>query len=83
MSIGELYPAILALVLAGILLGVGLTVLGNLSTSTGITSQASSAINTSITAIGGFATWFTVIVVIVAAAVIIGLVIRSFSGGRM
>ena len=83
MGIGDLYPAILALVLAGILLGVGLTVLGQLSTSTGISAPASDAINTSITAIGGFASWMTIIVVIVAAAIIIGLVIRSFSGGKM
>jgi len=83
MELGGLYPAILTLVLAGILLGVGLTVLSQLSTSTGISAPASTAINTSITAIGGFATWFTIIVVIIAAAIIIGLVIRSFSGGKM
>ena len=83
MGIGDLYPAILSLVLAGILLGVGLTVLSNLATSTGMSAPAAAAINTSITAIGGFSTWMTVIVVIVAASIIIGLVIHSFSGGKV
>lgn len=82
MNLGDMYPAVLTMVLIAILIGVGLTVLANLSTSTGITSDASTKINSSITAIGGFVTWFTVIVVIIAAAIIIGIVIKSFSGGR-
>lgn len=82
MKLQDMYPAVLTLVLVAILLGVGLTVLGNLSTSTGITTQASTAINDSITAIDDFVPWFTVLVVIIAAAIIIGMVIRSFSGSR-
>ena len=82
MKLQDMYPAVLTLVLVSILLGVGLTVLGNLATSTGITSDASSAINDSITAIDDFVPWFAVLVVIIAAAIIIGMVIRSFSGGR-
>ena len=39
-------------------------------------------INSSITAIDDFVPWFTVLVVIIAAAIIIGMVIRSFSGSR-
>lgn len=81
MKLGDMYPAVLTLVLVSILLGVGLTVLGNLATSTGITPEASLAINNSILAIDDFVPWFTVLVVIIAAAIIIGMVIRSFSGG--
>ena len=82
MKLGDMYPAVLTLVLVAILLGVGLTVLGYLSTSTGITADASSAINSSITALDDFVTWFAILVVIISAAIIIGMVIRSFSGGR-
>ena len=82
MNLQDMYPAVLTLVLIGILIGVGITVLDKLSSSSGITSEASSKINTSRTAVGDFATWLSVIVVVIAAAIIIGLVIKSFSGGR-
>jgi len=82
MKLQDMYPAVLTLVLVSILLGVGLTVLGNLSTAGGISPAASTAVNSSITAIDDFVPWFTVIVVIIAAAIIIGMVIRSFSGSR-
>lgn len=82
MKLQDMYPAVLTMVLLGILIGVGLTVLGNLSTSSGLTDTGGDAINDTITAISGFVTWFTIIVVIIAAAIIIGLVIKSFSGGR-
>lgn len=40
------------------------------------------AINTSVAGIAGLATWIAIIVVVLAAAIIIGLVIRSFARGR-
>lgn len=80
MKLQDMYPAVLTFVLVAILIGVGLTVLANLSSATGISGAASLAINNSITAIGGFVTWFSILVVIIAAAIIIGMVIRSFSG---
>jgi len=80
MKLGDMYPAVLTLVLIAILIGVGLTVLSNLTTGNGLSNAAEGNINTSITAIGGFTTWFTVIVVILAAAIIIGIVMKSFSG---
>ena len=82
MKLQDMYPAVLTLVLVAILLGVGLTVLGNLSTAGGISATASTAVNSSILAIDDFVPWFTVLVVIIAAAIIIGMVIRSFSGTR-
>lgn len=82
MKLQDMYPAVLTFVLVAILLGVGLTVLGNLGNSAGITSAASAALNDSVTALDDFVPWFTVLVVIIAAAIIIGMVIRSFSGGR-
>lgn len=80
MDLKDMYPAVLSLVLIAILIGVGLTVLTNLGNSTSITTAGNTSIQTSITAIGGFANWFAIIVVVLVAAIIIGLVIRSFSG---
>ena len=41
---------------------------------------ASARVDTSVNSIGAFATWFAVIVVVIAAGVIIGIVIKSFRG---
>jgi type II secretory pathway component PulF len=80
MNLQDMYPAVLTLVLVSILIGVGLTVLSNLGNSSGISATANTSIQSSITAISGFTTWFTIIVIIIAAAIIIGMVIRSFRG---
>lgn len=80
MNLQDMYPAVLTLVLVAILLGVGLTVLGGLKTGGAMTAAANTSLDTSITAIGGFGSWFSIIVVVLVAAIIIGLVIHSFSG---
>ena len=80
MNLGDMYPAVLTMVLIGILIGVGLTVLGNLANSDGITTNAATKINETGDAIGGFTTWLVIIVVIIAAAIIVGMVIKSFRG---
>lgn len=80
MSLQDMYPAVLTFVLVAILIGVGLTVLGNLSSATGISAEASAKVNESVTAIGGFVGWFAILVVIIAAAIIIGMVLKSFGG---
>lgn len=46
----------------------------------GAATAAQTQLDSSITAVGGFVTWFSILVVIIAAAIIIGIVIRSFSG---
>ena len=80
MNLGDMYPAILTLVLVTILLGVGLTVLGKLSSASGISTTASTAINDSVAALDDFVPWFVVFVVIIASAIIIGMVVRSYGG---
>lgn len=80
MDINNMYGIILTIVLSVILLGVGLTILGNLSVSSGVTSTASEHINTSITGLGTFSAWIAIIVLVAAAAIIITMVIKSFSG---
>jgi len=81
MQLGDIYGAILVLVLAGILLGVGLTVLGKLASTDGVTATAAEKVNETVDALGNFPTWFVIFVVIIAAAIIITLVLQSFGRG--
>ena len=82
MDLGMIYPAVLTLVLIGVLLGVGITVLDKLGASSGLTAGGGAAINTTRDAIADFAGWLGIIVVIIAAALIISLVITSFNRQR-
>jgi len=74
-SLGDLYPAVLTIVLIGIILGIGLYVLNQVEANI---SGGSTYINTTVTGLGGLASWIAVIVVVIAAAVILGIVISSF-----
>jgi len=81
MEVRELYNFVLLLVLIGMILGVGLIVLSNFSTSTGVGSTASTAINNTITSMTPIAsTWLPLIVTVAVLAIILTLVIRSFGG---
>lgn len=82
MGLGDMYPAVLTIVLIGIVLGIGLYVLAE--TEEQITNgDAGTAINTTIEGLGDFAGWIAVIVVVIAAAIVLGIVLRSFGqGGR-
>ena len=80
LSLGDLYPAVLTIVLVGIVLGIGLYVLNQVEANI---TGGSAQINTTITGLGGLADWIGVIVVVIAAAVVLGVVINSFgSRGR-
>lgn len=46
----------------------------------GLASDAQAALDSSVTSIDDFVGWFAILVVIIVAAIIIGLVLRSFSG---
>ena len=74
-SLGDLYPAVLTIVLIGIILGIGLYVLNQVEANI---TGGSTYINTTVTGLGGLASWIAVIVVVIAAAVILGIVISSF-----
>jgi len=74
-SLGDLYPAVLTIVLIGIILGLGLYVLNQVESKI---TGGSTYINTTVTGLGGLADWIAVIVVVIAAAVILGIVISSF-----
>lgn len=78
LGLGDLYPAVLAIVLIGIVLGIGLYVLAQVESKI---TGGSAQINTTITGLGGLASWIGVIVVVIAAAVVLGIVVGSFGGG--
>lgn len=79
MELGDLYQFVLLLVLIGMILGVGILVLDNFASTTGLTTAAITAINASRDAISPIATtWLPLIVTVVVLAIILTLVIRSF-----
>jgi len=80
LGLGELYPAVLLIVLIGIVIGIGLYVLSEVEENVG-GGEASTAINETITGLGGLSSWIAIIVVVIAAAIILGLVISSFGKG--
>jgi len=81
MSLGDIYPAVLTLVLIGIVLGIGVYILSSIDTAVTDT-EASAVINTTMYAVGDFADWIAIIVVVIAAAIVLGIVLSSFGRGQ-
>ena len=85
MKVSDLYQFVLLAVLIGMILGAGLLVLVNFRDATGVTgTTAATAINDTINAVSPIgSTWLPLVVTIVILAIILGVVISSFSfGGR-
>lgn len=85
MEIEELYQLILLIVLVGMILGVGLVVLINFSTASGVAgTKAATALTNSIAALSPIGTtWIGLIVTVAVLSIILTLVIKSFAmGGR-
>ena len=81
-QVQDLYGFVLSLVLIGLILGVGLITLSKFGATSAITTDASTAINDTISALKDIATsWFSLIVTIVVLAIVLGLVLSSFGGG--
>ena len=78
MTIGDMYPAVLTIVLVGIVLGVGLYVLSTFASNISSDLVAQEAVNTTIEGLDDFATWIAIIVVVIAAAIVLGVVLSSF-----
>ena len=82
MGIGDIYPVVLTIAIIGILLAVVLYVLGAFGNTMTNGSQAQNATTTITTAFVDFIPWIGIILLIVAAAIVLGIVIKSFAGGR-
>lgn len=81
MQVGDLYNFILLIVMVGMLLGIGIVVLDNFGGTSGISSTASTAVNNTRGALTPIAsTWLPLIVTVAVLAIVLGIVISSFSG---
>ena len=82
MEVGDLYQFVLLLVLIGMILGVGILTLDKFAATSGITSNAQTVINNTVTAISPIASdWLPLVVTISVLAIILTLVIKSFARG--
>ena len=83
MEVGQLYQFVLLLVLVGIVIGIGVLVVDKMGQATGMPDQAELALNYTRDEISGLATnWLGIIVIVVVAAIILGLVMSSFGRRR-
>ena len=84
MNVGELYGFVLIIVLVAVLVGVGVLILDKMAATTGITTAAGTSLNSGRDALTTINTqWLSIVVLIGIAAIIIRLLVGSFSmGGR-
>lgn len=82
MEMTGLYGFVLGLVMVGVLIGAGLVVLTNFQASSGIAGTiAATAIGNTSSAIASIATtWLGIIVIIAIMGLVIGYILRSFTG---
>lgn len=81
MQLSDMYGVVLTFVLVGVILAVGLTVLASLRDTSAVTGTAETAVNSTITAIAELPNnWLLIIAVVIAAAIVIGLIVNSFAG---
>lgn len=78
MGIGDMHPAVLAIVLIGITLGIGLAVLEEFGEALTPAGAAANATDDVISALADFSGWLPIIVIVIAAAIILGLIMGAF-----
>jgi len=86
MSIGDLYPVILIIATVAILLAVVMFVLDEFGDQMTENGSAYNATNDIVEDFTDFVPWIGIILLVVAAAIVLGVVISSFagkSGGRV
>ena len=70
----------LAFVVVAVILGVGATILTQVQTTQTAATTAYNATGYGITGVGTLSQWLPIIAVIVAAAIVIGIIVQSFRG---
>ena len=81
-NIGMIVPAILALILAAAILTFGLIITEKLRDTATVGSEAYTAANKTVVGLGTFADFWSIIVLSVVIAVVIGLLLVVFSGQK-
>jgi hypothetical protein len=81
MEVGGLYNFVLMIAMIGILLGVVLTIVGQLSTSTGIKgTTAQLSLNQTVSAMSPMATtWMPLVTTVAVLGIVLTIVLNSFS----
>lgn len=79
-SLQDLAPLAIAFVVIAIVLGIGGTILTDIQNSSGATENdtAWNSTGSGITALGTLSAWLPTIAIIVAAAVVVGIVVMYF-----
>lgn len=80
LGLNALYPTILTIAVVGILIGVVMFVLSEFSGQLDAASAEQNATEDIITDFSDFVPWIGIILLVVAAAIVLGVVISSFSG---
>lgn len=80
-AISDLAPLAVVFVILAIVIGMGAMILDEMNDSGSVTSDtAHSVLTDGISALSDFSGWFGILVLIVIAAIIIGIVMRYFGG---
>ena len=82
MSIGDIYPVVLTIALVAILIAIVMFVLDEFGDQMTNGSAAQNATDDIIDDFVDFIPWIGIILLVVAAAIVLGVLIRSFSGTR-
>ena len=82
LGIGDLYPVILTIAVVAILLAVVMYVLDAFGDQMTANTSAANATTDIIEDFADFVPWIGIILLVVAAAIVLGVVISSFAGGR-
>ncbi len=84
MGIGDIYPVVLAIALVAILIAIVMFILDEFGDQMGNTTAAFNATEAIIDDFADFVPWIGIILLVVAAAIVLGILVRSFSGqGRV
>jgi len=82
-DVSKITSYVLVIGVAGIVLAVVLTILGTLAGSSGITTAAATAINSTVTAIATIpTTWIPIIIIVAMAGIILYMVFRFGGSSR-
>jgi uncharacterized membrane protein len=81
-ALGGLQGFVMALVVIGITLTIGIYVVDEVESKMDAGSEAESAANETIHALGDISEWFAIIVIVVVAVIIIGLIMGAFQRRR-
>jgi len=81
-SVHELSPLVIILVVTAIALGLGGSIIASIQTGQTVNSSSWNASSNGLNGIQTMASWLPTIAIIVAAAVVIGILSMMFIGGR-